>query len=104
MSDPSEEKVTITFLPSGQVCEVRKGVSLLKVIREQGLPIGYSCRGQGICIACFVWVSGATRPESAQEIALLERLGEGPNREGFSPRIACLVKVDSDMIVSADYW
>ena len=97
-------QVTVTFQPSGQAVRVRQGRQLLAVIREAGLPVGYSCRGQRVCTACAVWVTGAIEGPSDEEAALLNRLGERSSTTEAELRISCFVHVEADMVVRADYW
>tara|TARA_B100001250_G_C19602148_1_gene701107 strand:- start:254 stop:565 length:312 start_codon:yes stop_codon:yes gene_type:complete len=98
------DQVTVTFAPSGVTNTVNRGRRLLTVIREAKLPIGYSCRGQGVCTACAVRVIGDLEPANLQETKLIERIEDhAPNQDG-AIRIACLARVDSDLTVRADYW
>ena len=97
-------QVTVTFQPSGQTVRVRQGRQLLAVIREAGLPIGYSCRGQRVCTACAVWVSGAITGPSTEERTLLSKLGERSARTDAEFRIACFVHAETDLVVRAEYW
>ena len=68
--------------------------------RAAGYPIGFSCRGQGICVACVVWVSGEFEP--VQRICSLAKVG-ADHREGFVRRIACFVHVEDDIALTTDY-
>jgi ferredoxin len=97
-------RVHVTFNPSGVTIEARTGRQLLAVIRESGLPIGYSCRGQGVCTACAVRVKGKTNPIEEQERRLLRRLADIEENDSGALRIACLVHVEDDLFVRADYW
>ncbi|MCB9546636.1 MAG: (2Fe-2S)-binding protein [Myxococcales bacterium] len=90
---------TVTFLPSGRTAEARAGATLLGVIRGAGLPIGYACRGRGVCLACRVRVTGPLAAPDVAERALLDRIADpGPWR------IACLARLAGDATVQADYW
>jgi len=96
--------IQVTFLPDGQSISIRSGSVLLKGIQAAGRPIGYSCRGQGICIACAIWVSGTCNAIGPQEEALLATL-PGPNRrDSFQRRIGCLVRAEGHVQVTTDYW
>ena len=96
-------RVNVTFWPSNETKTVPRGIRLLKTIRAAGYPIGFSCRGQGVCVACVVWVSGEVPEPCPKEIALLQRL-EPDHREGFVRRIACFVHVEDDIALTTDYW
>ena len=90
---------TVTFEPDGQTLEVPAGTPILRAVLRAGRPIGYSCRGAGVCVACRVRVLGTVSPPTPAERALLIRTDEP---EGF--RIACLARVEGDLSVRADYW
>ena len=67
----SQRPCSITFLPDGQEAQVLPGRKLLPVIVDAERPVGYSCRGLGICTACIVWVSGHVSPIGEREKNLL---------------------------------
>ena len=90
---------TVTFEPDGAVLEVAAGTPLLTAVLRAGRPIGYACRGQGICVACRLRVRGDVSPIDAAEAALLARLDDPGDQ-----RIACLCRVRGDCAVRADYW
>ncbi|WP_373047468.1 2Fe-2S iron-sulfur cluster-binding protein [Vulgatibacter sp.] len=65
--------------------------TLLGVARRAGAPIGYPCRGEGVCGRCTVLITGgATRlaPPGDRERALLAHVGAAPGE-----RLACLAEV-----------
>lgn len=90
---------TVTFLPDGATLEVEPGTRLLAAVLRAGRPIGYSCRGLGVCVACRLQVAGPLSPPGVRERRLLARL-EAPH----TYRIACLARVLGDVQVRADYW
>jgi ferredoxin len=90
---------TVTFEPDGQTLEVPSGTPLLKAILKAGRPIGYSCRGAGLCIACRVRAKGAVSPPTPAELTLLAKTDEPT-----AYRIACLARVQGAMTIRADYW
>ena len=101
----SQRSCSITFLPDGQQLQARPGRKLLPVIVEAERPIGYSCRGLGICNACVVWVSGDVAPMGEREKQLLNVIDdESERRSGFQRRVACLTMVQGDVLVTTDYW
>lgn len=89
----------ITFLPDRQTLEVPRGTRLLAAVLRAGRPIGYACRGLGVCVACRLRVEGPMSPPDDRERALLARL-----EEPDAWRIACLARVEGDVEVRADYW
>lgn len=90
----------ITFLPDRQQLEVPAGTRLLAAIQRARRPIGLSCRGHGVCVACRVRVEGPMEPIAANEAELLTRIDD-PG----AWRIACLARVgEADLQVQADYW
>ena len=101
-TDPS--MCEVIFQPSGQRHSVRPGTRLLKCVLNAGLPIGYACRGLGVCVACALWVRGEVSEIEAAEAALLHRV-DGPHIRGlFRLRIACFVRIEGGVEVHADYW
>ncbi len=101
---PSVKAVTVTFLPDGQRRVVPTGRRVLAALLDAQRPIGYSCRGLGVCVACAVWVNGPQSPISAAEAKLLEQVDEPLTRDGAQRRIACLACVEGDVSIQADYW
>jgi ferredoxin len=92
----------VTFEPDGAVLEVRPGTPLLAAILTARRPIGYACRGLGVCVSCRLQVWGAASPVDVTEAALLARLS--PDARVPDQRIACLVRVEGDVRVRASYW
>lgn len=90
----------VTFLPDGQHRNMPAGARLLAAIQRAGRPIGLSCRGRGICVACRVRVQGSLAPVEPDEAALLVKI-----EEPGAWRIACLARLgEGDVRVHADYW
>ena len=46
--------VRLHLLGWSREIEVRRGTNLLAACRRAGVPLGASCRGQGVCGACKV--------------------------------------------------
>lgn len=87
-----------------RVLSVRRGRRVLGVVLEAGRPIGRSCRGAGVCLACGVWLTGPASPIEPDEAALIAR-HEGPTTRGAARwRIACLARILGDAHVDVDYW
>jgi ferredoxin len=57
--------VLVQFGPNGKVCEVPTGTSLLAAANRAGMPLGQSCRGQGVCNSCRVRVDAGKARLSA---------------------------------------
>ncbi|MCK6570517.1 (2Fe-2S)-binding protein [Myxococcota bacterium] len=89
----------VTFLPDGARLEVPVGCTLLAAALRAGRPIGYACRGRGVCVACRLRVEGEVSPPTPGETRLLATL---PAPAAY--RIACLCRIAGDCRVRADYW
>ena len=101
----SQRSCSITFLPDGQEVQALPGRKLLSVILDAERPVGYSCRGLGICTACIVWVSGHVSPIGERERDLLAPIDDDSSRRpDFERRVACLTVVRGDVSVTTDYW
>ncbi len=100
----------VTFQPDGQTLEVPVGATLLAAVLRVGRPIGYACRGRGVCVACRLRVEGPLSPIEADERTLLDQLttpAPAPDEPEGHPsgyRIACLARILGDVRVRADYW
>lgn len=92
----------VTFEPDGATIEVPAGTPVLAAVLRASRPLGYACRGRGVCVACRVDVRGEASAVEADEAALLDRLS--PEQRGPDTRIACLVRVLGDVRVRATYW
>ena len=92
----------IVFLPLGKTVELKSGETLFKAARVNGVPLGSSCRGDGICGWCRVEiVSGnenLSRPEKA-ELKLRDSAGFLENE-----RLACGTRVYGDVVITTGYW
>ncbi|MCB9528248.1 MAG: 2Fe-2S iron-sulfur cluster binding domain-containing protein [Myxococcales bacterium] len=104
MSAGEGREVTVTFRPDGATARVAAGRRLLGVVLGAGRPIGHSCRGLGVCLACGLWVEGPMSPIEPDEARLIARRA-GPTSAGAAAwRIACLARVMGDVTVWTDYW
>lgn len=66
------------------------GATLLDAVRHAGLPLGQSCRGEGICRSCAIEIlTGADQlaPPGALELRQLRRPPEAPHTP--VQRLAC---------------
>ena len=76
--------------PGGRSVVVKPGTNLLEASRIGGIPHASVCGGRGRCSTCRVHVdrhADHLPPASAAEIAVLERVGAGPD-----VRLACQAK------------
>jgi ferredoxin len=89
----------VTFSRAAPRLEVPAGTTLLAATLRAGRPIGYACRGRGVCVSCRLRVEGDVAPPTPAEVRLLETL---PAPAMY--RIACLCRVEGDCRVRADYW
>ena len=91
---------TLRFLPSGITCQVAKGTLLVDAVRDAGLPIARACGDDLVCAKCGVRVLEGTL---AREKAV-ERRAKERNRVAPELRLACAVRVQGDLTLTADYW
>jgi ferredoxin len=91
---------TLRFLPSEITREVAKGTRLVDAVREAGLPIATACGDDLVCAKCGVRIlEGRVARESA-----VERRAKARNRVPRELRLACALRVQGDLTLSADYW
>ena len=91
---------TLRFLPSGISIEVAKGTRLIDAVRDAGLPIARACGDDLVCAKCGVRIlEGKVTRE-----APIERRAKERNRVPSDLRLACALRVQSDLTLSADYW
>lgn len=101
---PASGEAVVTFRPDGEAVRVAVGRRLLGVVLAAGRPLGHSCRGLGVCLACGLWVEGPMSAIGPVEARLIARR-TGPIRRGAATwRIACLAQIEGDVTVWADYW
>ena len=90
----------IQLRPSGAEIDVPTGTLLIDAIRRAGLPIASPCGDDLICGKCGVEIlSGSVTRE-----APVERDAKLRNRVSACRRLACAVRVRSNLVVTADYW
>ena len=99
-----DRHIRITFRPDGEVIKAARGIGLLRAVLDADRPVGYSCRGRGVCVACALWVTGPASEISPTEAALLARLPPSTREDGAVQRIACLARLMGDVDIHADYW
>ncbi len=91
--------IRVTFEPGGETLDVPSGTPLLAAVLRVGRPIGYACRGRGVCVTCRLRVIGGLSEITDAERRLLDTLDE-PD----AYRIACLARIQGEVRVRADYW
>lgn len=92
----------ILFLPSERQVHAAQGSNLLEVAREAGLPVASSCGADGVCGRCGLQIIEGTNslPEpSTRETRVKER-----NRIDPKLRLACMLTIEGDLVVTAPYW
>ncbi len=91
---------TLRFLPAGRELRVPRGTRLTEAIRQAGLPVAQACGEELICAKCGVRiVAGRVGRESAQEREMKQR-----NRVPPELRLACVIRVYDNLVLTADYW
>jgi ferredoxin len=91
---------TLRFLPAGRELQVSRSTPLIEAIREAGLPIARACGEELICGKCGVRIlEGRVSVESAREREMKRR-----NRVAPELRLACVIRVYDDLVLTADYW
>jgi ferredoxin len=101
------EKITVELRRKGgellRTLSLRKGTNLWVALRRFGIPVGSSCSGVGVCGKCAVQIApefeAQLSPRTDLETQTLSRQGIDP-----AQRLACLCRVQGDVVVSADYW
>ena len=97
---PGRVDCEVRFHPSQQRVRVPRGASLLDAARGAGLPVARACGGTGLCSRCGVRVlSGPVSVESADEAH-----AKRANRVDPELRLACLARLQGDVVVTAAYW
>ena len=95
-------EVRVRFEPNGREIRVPRGTTLLEATRRAGLPMAYACDLEGLCARCgLVIVEGfdTLRPPSSREHRAKAQNGVPPDQ-----RLACLVRLETDLVVRATYW
>lgn len=93
---------TVRFLPSEREVRVAPGTSLLEAARQAGLPVASACGAEGICGRCGLQIlegEGSLKPETEREEQI-----KSANRVDPGLRLACRIKLQGDLVVTAPYW
>lgn len=90
----------VCFPPGNSVIDVPSGTRLIEAIRRANLPIASSCGDELVCGKCGVRIlEGQVTREAA-----IERDAKARNRVPSDQRLACVIRVHRDLVVTADYW
>jgi adenylate cyclase len=84
--------------PGGREVKITPGMSILEASQSAGIPHAAVCGGRGRCSTCRVRISQGLEqlpPPSAQEAAVLRRVGAPPN-----VRLACQTRPRVDLAVA----
>ncbi len=92
----------VRFLPSEREIRVPAGTTLLEAARRAGLPVASACGADGICARCGLAIleGGERLPCQSEREARIK----SANRIDDSLRLACLIQLDCDLVVTAPYW
>jgi len=94
--------VQVRFPKQGRSVCVPSGTLLIDAVRTADLPIASACRGDGLCGRCGLAILAGEREvgaETPEESRSKER-----NRIDARLRLACRIRVCSDLSVTAPYW
>jgi len=94
--------VRVDFPRSGRSVRVATGTPLIDAARRAALPIASACGGDGLCARCGVEILASASPIAAETPA--ESAAKRRNRIAPELRLACRLRVASDLSVSAPYW
>ena len=90
----------VRFLPSGRTIRGETGTRLLELAHRAQLPVASACGAEALCGRCGLQIlAGLVEPEAGGESEVKRR-----NRVDPSLRLACLVRVEDDLVVTAPYW
>jgi len=94
--------VEIRFRPSGRAVRVAPGATLLEAARAAGLPVGRACGGDLLCgrCACTVLSDRTGLPQESPA----ERRTKARNRVAPERRLACALRPQRDVEVTASGW
>jgi 2Fe-2S ferredoxin len=92
----------VTFLPAAITVSVDGKTTLLQAAQKAKLPVGQSCRAEGICGRCGLRVvSGAENLSGEQP---QEARVKSANRVEAGMRLSCQARVQGPVTATADYW
>ena len=90
----------VHFLPSDRKVTVGPDTTLYDAAVAAGLPVASSCGAEGACGKCGLrLISGRLSEPSDREVRVAL-----DNRCAPGLRLSCMVVIESDAKVTADYW
>lgn len=92
--------VTVRFMPANIEVAVPPGTTLLEAAHAADMPVGNSCGADGICGKCGLRLLEGVLPSASEREARVSTA----NRVSANLRLSCMVQVQSDVVVTADYW
>ncbi len=90
------------FEPGSQEVRAHRGARLYDIARAAGRPVASACEGTGVCGRCGLRVVAGA--EALSREGALEARRKRANRVDPALRLACLVAVRGDVVITADYW
>jgi ferredoxin len=90
----------VRFEPSGREVEVSAGTTVFEAAQRADLPVGSSCGADGTCGRCGLRVLTGSLPPPSER----ERKVSRDNRVSSDLRLSCMVQVEDDVCLTADYW
>lgn len=88
----------VKFLPSGLVCDVKAGETILDIALSHGVPIQHACGGFCACTTCHCEIQEGLSNLEAPDSDEMERLEVLDDRTPNS-RLGCQSKVKGDVTV-----
>jgi len=90
----------VRFTPGDTTVEVEPGTTLFEAAQRADVPVGSSCGADGTCGKCGLRVVSGSLPEATAR----ERRVASDNRCDSGLRLSCMVVINADVTVTADYW
>lgn len=78
------------------------GTTVLEAVRRAGLPIASACDASALCGRCGVRVLSGAETLTGESAA--ETKAKTRNRVADELRLACRVRVEGDLEITASYW
>lgn len=83
-----------------KIIETEKGANLFKTLKDAGVPIASSCKGDGVCGKCVIRLEKGSLPEAnTLELNLHKKYSLEPDQ-----RISCQTYMIEDIRISTTYW
>ena len=94
--------MTIRVPQLNKTLRCEEGENLFRTLREQGLPIASSCKGEGVCGKCVVSINKGT--ENLSPPTELELKLHATYKYSLPQRISCQCRVLGDIEIKTTYW